>query len=502
MPAIRTTLFALALLFACPAWAAGGSAAEVGPETTLNAAAHRLDGFFTHTQAALELIATTPEARRGDWPGIKAYLRRLATDLPGVYFFVLPDGNYYSVDLDYTRLNLANRPYFASLFAGQPVRGFPIYSRSSGKKSALMAVPITVDGKVTGALGASIFLDELHARLNRELALPPGYTWFVLDAEGNTMLDRDIDFIFMNALKQGGDSLRAAVAEALRHDSGRIQYEIEGIRHGHYRRLASLDWWMVLVQREGGAFTAPPRLALSLDRFIPDLQGALDGIDASLARLTAARRVGVDNDAEVRALLGALLAENPAVIEAALVDRRGVLRQIEPGDYRNFENTDISDQAHVVAMRQNPAPVFSAGFRAVEGFLAVDLARPLHQDGEFVASVSALIRPELLVAPLVRRSVIPADHELWIMQPEDGMIIYDQDQDEIGRLLFGDPAYAGYHALLGLGHRIARHDSGEGSYIFVAPAGGEKVIKKAVWQTVRLHGREWRVVLAYRPYER
>lgn len=500
MPAILIALFALAL--ACPAWAAPDAAAEVGPETTLNAAAHRLDAVFSHTQATLELIAATPEARHGDWPGIKAYLRRLAADLPGVYFFVLPDGNYYTVDLDYTRLNLANRPYFASLFAGRPVRGFPIYSRSTGKKSALMAVPITVDGKVTGALGASVFLDELHARLNRELALPAAYTWFVVDAEGNTMLDRDIDFIFMNALRQGGDSLREAVADALRHDSGRIRYELDGIRHGHYRRLAGLDWWMVLVRREDGADSVPPRLALSLDSFIPDLQGALDRIDASLARLIAAHPVDPGNDAGVRALLGAILAENPGVIEAAVVDRAGVLRQIEPRDYRDFENVDISGQAHVAAMRQRPAPVFSAGFPSVEGFLAVDLAHPLYVGGEFAASISALIRPELLIAPLVRRSVIPPDHELWIMQPEDGMIIYDQDQDEIGRLLFSDPAYAGYPGLLELGRRIARHDRGEGSYIFVAAGSSEKVIKKAVWQTVRLHGREWRVVLAYRPYER
>jgi len=87
------------------------------------------------------------------------------------------------------------------------------------------------------------------------------------------------------------------------------------------------------------------------------------------------------------------------------------------------------------------------------------------------------------------------------MQP-DGMIIYDQDKAEIGKMLFSDPIYAGYGNLLNLGKRIAASPAGEGSYVFLAPALKDKVIKNAVWQTIRLHDREWRVVLAYRPYEK
>jgi len=34
-----------------------------GPETTLNAAVHYVDGIFVHTLASLELIASTPEAQ-------------------------------------------------------------------------------------------------------------------------------------------------------------------------------------------------------------------------------------------------------------------------------------------------------------------------------------------------------------------------------------------------------------------------------------------------------
>lgn len=117
-----------------------------GAESTLNAAAHYLDDIFLQTLASLELIASTPEARQGDWPGIKRYLQQLESRLPGVYFYVLPDGNYYSLALDYTNLNLGDRPYFESLFAGNPVNGFPIHSRSTGKSPRSWPRPLSSMG--------------------------------------------------------------------------------------------------------------------------------------------------------------------------------------------------------------------------------------------------------------------------------------------------------------------------------------------------------------------
>jgi hypothetical protein len=493
----------LACVWVGSVWAAEpfDTLTTAGPETTLNAAALQVDSIFVNTLASLELIASTPEAQKGDWPGIKPYLKLLEARLPGIYFFVLPDGNYFSVAKDYTNLNLSNRPYFNSLFAGNPVKGFPIYSRSSGKKSALMAAPIVVGDKVTGALGASVFLDDLHAELNRHFGLPAGYTWFILDAEGNTMLDKERDFIFMNALTQGSKSLREAVSAALKHERGVMQYDLGGPRHAYYRKLPSMGWLMVLARTEGADVQTPPLLNLSLDRFVPDLQKRLDQIDASLASAIARHEADGKESSGIREMLTSFIEENPDVVDASFVDHKGVLRQIEPADYKNLENLDISAREHVAAMLKTRTPVFSGGFLSFEGFLAVELAHPLHDgDQNFIGSISAFLRPELLIRPLLRKSAIPTDFELWIMQP-DGMILFDQDEEEIGKMLFSDALYADYESLLDLGRRIASSPSGKGNYIFNAPGSQEKVIKRTAWRTVRLHDREWRVVLAYRPYE-
>ncbi len=487
-----------------PAWASAPLETPPGgeSETILNTAAYYIDTVLVHTLASLDLVASSPEARCGDWQGIKTYLRRLASIVPGVYFFVLPDGNYYSVEKDYTNLNLRNRGYFSALFAGNQVKGYPIYSRSTGKKSALMAAPIMVDGKATGALGASVFLEELRLALSRMLVLPSNYTWFVLNEKGNTMLDRDSDFIFMNPLAGGSPSLREAVSEALNCDSGVMHYELDGIiRNARYRKLPTMDWWMVLAKMEGAEMPAPIPLKLSLERFVPALRDSLHRIDGSLKRAIEKSAVDVTQEDEIRRLLSDIIGENPAVVNACYVDSRGVMRQIEPRDYMNFENSDISAQEHVGAMRNTPQPIFSNGFTAAEGFLAMSVARPLYDaKKKNVGSVSVLLRPELLVAPLLKTSAMPDDHELWIIQT-DGMIIYDKDSEEIGRMLFSDPLYAKHESLLALGRKIVSVPEGKDHYIFLAPGLREKVIKHAVWQTVRLHGQEWRVVLAYRPYE-
>ncbi len=501
MKTIISTL--LTFMLALPAWAEESTvnSKPVGPEATLNAGAHYLDSVFANALQSLELIASTPEAKSGNWKGIKPYLTKLETNLPGVYFFVLPDGNYYSIALDYTNLNLSDRPYFKSLFAGKPVKGFPIYSRSSGKKSALVAAPIIVNGKVTGALGISIFLDDLADELVKVIAVPHDYNWFVLNADATDMLDSDSDFIFMNALKQGSPSLKEAVTKALSGDRGTIEYELDRIRRGYYQKLPNMDWRLFLVKVEGRPIPVPPKLKLSLDRFVPLLQNQLNQYDSLLAKLIEKSNVDVDNESEIRKLLRDALSENLQIVEAAYIDGSGVMRYIEPSEYKNFENEDISLQAHIVAMRQKPSPQFIGGFMTVERFLASIIARPLFdRKGHFSGSIHLVIRPEILVDSLLKSSAVPEDYELWIMQP-DGMIIYDQDKSEIGKNLFSDPMYADHESLLKLGKKISSTASGEGSYIFLAPKLKDKVIKKAIWRTVGLHNGEWRVVLAYRPYE-
>ncbi len=471
-------------------------------ESALSVAANHLDNLLANMLASLELVASTPEAAKGDWPGIKAYLRRLGERLPAACFYTLPNGDYYTLELDLTNLNISDRSYFIALKEGKNVLGEQIFSRSTGKKSAVVACPIFVGGKFSGALGASVYLDDLHARLNRELALPAGFTWFVVNGEGTTMLDRDADFIFMNALNQGGASLKTAIEQALQAQRGDIRYELGGVyRQGRFQKLPNLDWWMILVRVEGAEPQAQPQPEFSLQRCVTALQTALSDIDAALSVPFQQANLKDVGESELRKLLAEVVDRNQYLVNASYIDNRGVLRFSGQPEYKKAEGSDISAQEHVRQMLADPKPLLSKAFSSVEGFDAVVLAHPLPKAlKNFPGSVSALVRPELLVRDVLRKLALPPEYDLWIMQT-DGRIIYDRDPEEIGRLLFSDPLYQGYASLLELGRRIAAEPSGSGEYIFERSFGQPKVIKSAIWDTVQLHGIQWRVVLTQTPYE-
>ncbi|MEF3694444.1 MAG: cache domain-containing protein [Candidatus Cloacimonadota bacterium] len=320
-----------------------GLSAQTGELDTalLNTAVTHLDQIMTGCLQQLELVAQSPEARTGDWPGIKKYLSLVAEDLPGVYFYVLPDGNYYSIEKDFTNLNLSNRGYFDSLFSGNKVLGYDIYSRSSGRQSALMAAPIIVDGRVTGALGASVFLDELRTRLNSEMDLPDTYTWFVLNQNGLTMLDRELEYIFLNPLELGSESMRNAIGYAmLSPEAGELSYEMGSIqRRAIHKKLPNLYWWFFIASKERITSQAQERLNLSLETIVPALQSSLDSIDNLARSAVELQRRNIMNEANTRELLRSILNSSNLIVQAAFVNPEGIMQAIEPGDYRNFEGS-------------------------------------------------------------------------------------------------------------------------------------------------------------------
>ncbi|MDD2332361.1 MAG: cache domain-containing protein, partial [Candidatus Cloacimonetes bacterium] len=250
---------------------------ESSCQVMLNAAVNYMDSIFMDRLVALQLVANTPEAKKGDWPGIKEYFYSLLMVHPASYFYAQRNGNYYTVEKDFTNLTMKDREFFSTLMEGDPVRGFPVYSRGTGKKSVVVAAPIISNNYAVGALGADIYLDELHNRLNREFDLPEGYTWFVINQEGNTMLDKETEYIFMNTLTQGSPSLISGIKTMLKSQSGKMQYEIGGVvRNAYYKKFPSMNWWMILAKKVENGIEAPPQLNISLKSFIPELQDGLN----------------------------------------------------------------------------------------------------------------------------------------------------------------------------------------------------------------------------------
>jgi len=195
-------------------------------------------------------------------------------------------------------------------------------------------------------------------------------------------------------------------------------------------------------------------------------------------------------------MLSAFLKENPYTVNAIYTDTKGKMKLIEPVDYQNFEGTDISTQEHIKAMKTDPKPYFTNTFKTVEDYWGFVISHPVFVKNKYAGAFNVLLRPELLIEPLINNMNFTEEYELWIMQM-DGMIIYDQDHAEIGKMLFTDPLYAPYESLLSLGKNILSFNQGSGEYSF-KKAGSEEIVRKsAVWNTIKIHNKEWRVVLTH-----
>ncbi len=465
------------------------------PSTAKEAALY-VDQLSREILADLQKIAKSPEAQKGDWKGIKPQLSKLNDKLPAVYFWVLPDGNYYSVEKDFTNLNLSSRPYFKPLFAGKDIVGDPIYSRSTGKKSAVFIAPIKNRGKVSGALGASVFLDELHAHLNKSFAFPPDHTWFVINSEGMDMLDMEEEYIFMNLKDELSPSLQQAVSTILKSKKGEVEYQIGNVkRYATYHKLPHLKWWMVVAKREAIGIPETDKMQLSLERFVPELQKNLDTMYQGTLSALQSATTDWSKEASIRQFLKDNLTRYPAVVEVAFINSKGILAYIEPPEYKNLEGTDISKQDHIIRFFKEPKNSFSECFPSVEGYQAAVISFPVYdKQKELQGALHLLIRPELLLGTLLKDLAIPVGFELCVLQ-NDGTTVYDADPEEVGKNLFSDPIYAGFTSLHALGKKVVSAPSGTGDFVYYALGLDEKITKSAVWDSVSLLGTQWKVVL-------
>jgi hypothetical protein len=228
-----------------------------------------------------------------------------------------------------------------------------------------------------------------------------------------------------------------------------------------------------------------------------EISAELNKVDRNLADLAGKFSVTETAPAGKRELLSRLCLKYPYAEDCAFVDREGRLAIIEPGKYSEFEGADISRQEQIIRLRKSLKPVLSEVIRMVEGFDAVDLEHPVFSSqGEFRGSVSILIRPESLLSHIITPVLQGVPVEVFVMQT-DGRIIYDEDKEEVGRMLFEDPIYKPFPQLLEVGARIAGEKTGTASYEFMQKGLEKMVMKDAHWTTVGLHGTEWRLVVMH-----
>lgn len=471
--------------------------------SAMGVTASLIEQYLQHALTSLRLIAAAPTTRSGIWPEIRPAMVTLCQAIPGAALYIESDGNYYSVERGYTGLNLSDRDYFEDLFNGKEIHGSLIYSRSTGKQSVLMAVPVIEDGEVTGAVALSIFLDDFQQQISESLALPEGFLWYVIDENASTVLHPRSDYVFMNPAEQGSPSLRLAIEDILAAREGYTSYVFAG-RNTHilFTSLGFNNWRLIF-----GKIGEPvediymPQAYDILDRITITVRQQIQEMDRSLQNVVLSFGGSLPAEHVVRNAFRQLYRENPFVVKLALINRQGMMTHVEPSEYVGYEGTYMVDQESFFMIQKTNAPVLSSSYLSVDDFDAVNLTHPIiDSQGNFQGAVKLQIRPDVMIEELVTPYIAETIYDPWIMEPE-GRIIFDKAQDGTGRMLFLDYRYEEQQTLLELGDKISDNKSGQGDFIFIDPQTQSRMVKMAIWDTFSLHSAEWRIILSYPPYD-
>jgi hypothetical protein len=220
-----------------------------------------VDGAIAEQERILRALAALPDVRSGKWDRMRETLSAFQDSWKndGVYWFALPDGRYYTIERGLTDATLLDRPYFPKALSGRVVVGDLIVSRSTGRKSTVVALPVfDASGKVAGVLGATLFLEELSGKLAEGLSPPEGTFFYALAPDGTTALHMRLDLVFDSPLSKDSPSLKAAAREMLSSDSGEVTYEFAGFKRRVRYVTSDLTGWRFAFGVNAAAFDSAP----------------------------------------------------------------------------------------------------------------------------------------------------------------------------------------------------------------------------------------------------
>jgi hypothetical protein len=248
MPGNRFLMVAALLMMVVSKPGLAQPSSEADARSLLSAFVSYTDLRMSSVQQSLEILASTSEAKSAKWQKMKPLLsgyERSDGDL--IVWFVRPDGGYYTVDRGLMDVKLSDRSYFPRLISGRQVMGELVVSKSTGLRSAVIAVPVTQGGKVVGAIGASLFLDKLSDEVASALALGADASFFSLAPNGLTTLHRRTERHFLDPRELGSESLKKATNEMLANTGGETSYEFDDVTRKAVYRTSPLTQWKFAI---------------------------------------------------------------------------------------------------------------------------------------------------------------------------------------------------------------------------------------------------------------
>lgn len=213
-----------------------------------------VEEHVTGIRRALRVIAESPEARSALWERCGPLLKRLSDDLTtdATAWFALPDGSYSATEGGgETDLNLKDRHYFPILMSGKEVFGDLVISKSTGHRSVIVAVPVSANGKVVGAVGVSLRVRLLSKLVDEYMPLPQNAYFYALERDTRIALHRKAERMFQTPTDVGDEALGEQFKQLLKErSSGSFEYELNGKKMASIFELSPTLGWYFFIAKE------------------------------------------------------------------------------------------------------------------------------------------------------------------------------------------------------------------------------------------------------------
>ena len=177
-----------------------------------------------------------------------------------------------------------------------------------------------------------------------------------------------------------------------------------------------------------------------------------------------------------------------------IIDPKGNVTAAAPANYAFLIGQDLSEQDAVKKANDLQKPVLSDLFLLKEGFYGISFSQPVFaEDKTYLGYTDITFRPEDFFSHVAGPVMEQTRYDLMILQP-DGTIIYETNEEEIGRNGLTDPLYADpqiHQACLDM----VAEKTGITTYAFWNTNWNHQVHREAVWDTVEYANQEWRIIL-------
>jgi hypothetical protein len=202
---------------------------------------------------------------------------------------------------------------------------------------------------------------------------------------------------------------------------------------------------------------------------------------------------------EAEHILNSLYTENSdLIISSGTADKNDIILAIQPSKYSNITGQDLKSQEQNIEMHKTMRPALSNLTSTIEGPTGVAMVSPVFDTNrQLIGSLRITFQPYQLIHPIVKDSA-KGIYTIYALQ-KNSTLIYDANNEEQGKNIFTDPAYAGYTELLTFIHQVLDTNSGYGTYSYfddLAPS-RPLVSKEAYWTTIGIYNADWRLVIAH-----